>query len=54
MEQTGADEVMNMEKDVTKLWFISLTSGVTAGIDEIIVFIALVAFHIGWWATVYC
>ena len=27
MEQTGVDEVTNMEKDAAKLWFTSLTSG---------------------------
>jgi hypothetical protein len=26
MEQTGVDEVTNMEKDAAKLWFTSLTS----------------------------
>ena len=28
MEQTGVDEVTNMEKDAAKLWFTSLTAGV--------------------------
>lgn len=51
MEQTGVDEVTNMEKDAAKLWFTSLTSGVIVGIDKIIILIALVVFRIGWWAT---
>lgn len=51
MEQTGVDEVTNMEKDAAKLWFTSLTSGVIVGIDKIIMLIALVVFRIGWWAT---
>ena len=54
MEQTGVDEVTNMEKDAAKLWFTSLTSGVIVGIDKIIMLIALVVFRIGWWATIYC
>ena len=54
MEQTGVDEVTNMEKDAAKLWFTSLTSGVIVGIDKIIILIALVVFRIGWWATIYC
>lgn len=33
MEQTGVDEVTNMEKDAAKLWFTSLTSGIVVGID---------------------
>ena len=49
MEQTGVDEVTNMEKDAAKLWFTSLTSGVIVGIDKIIMLIALVVFRIGWW-----
>ena len=51
MEQTGVDEVTNMEKDAAKLWFTSLTAGVIVGIDKIIMLIALVVFRIGWWAT---
>lgn len=53
MEQTGVDEVTNMEKDAAKLWFTSLTAGVIVGIDKIIMLIALVVFRIGWWATMY-
>ena len=53
MEQTGVDEVTNMEKDAAKLWFTSLTSGVIVGIDKIIMLIALVVFRIGWWVTRY-
>ena len=51
MEQTGVDEVTNMEKDAAKLWFTSLTAGVIVGIDKIIMLIALVVFRIGWWFT---
>ena len=51
MEQTGVDEVTNMEKDASKLWFTSLTAGVIVGIDKIIMLIALIVFRIGWWAT---
>ena len=51
MEQTGVDEVTNMEKDAAELWFTSLTAGVVVGIDKIIMLIALVVFRIGWWAT---
>lgn len=54
MEQTGVDEVTNMEKDAVKLWFTSLTSGIVVGIDKIVMLIALIVFRIGWWATIYC
>lgn len=50
MEQTGVDEVTNMEKDAAELWFTSLTAGVVVGIDKIIMLIALIVFRIGWWA----
>ena len=54
MEQTGVDEVTNMEKDASKLWFTSLTSGIVVGIDKIIMLVALVVFRLGWWGTIYC
>lgn len=54
MEQTGVEEVTNMEKDASKLWFTSLTSGIVVGIDKIVMLIALIVFRIGWWATIYC
>lgn len=54
MEQTGVDEVTNMEKYAAKLWFTSLTSGIVVGIDKIVMLIALIVFRIGWWATIYC
>lgn len=52
MEQTGVDEVTNMEKDASKLWFTSLTAGAVVGIDKIVMLIALIVFRIGWWATI--
>lgn len=54
MEQTGVDEVTNMEKDASKLWFTSLVSGATVCIDKIVMVIALIVFRIGWWTTIYC
>ena len=54
MEQTGVDEVTNMEKDASRLWFTSLVSGATVCIDKIVMVIALIVFSIGWWATIYC
>jgi hypothetical protein len=54
MEQTGVDEVTTMEKDASKLWFISLVSGATVCIDKIVMVIALIVFRIGWWSTIYC
>lgn len=54
MEQTGVDEVTNMETDASKLWFTSLVSGATVCIDKIVMVIALIVFRIGWWTTIYC
>lgn len=54
MEQTGVDEVTQMETDASRLWFTSLVSGVTVCIDKIVMVIALIVFRIGWWATIYC
>ena len=54
MEQTGVDEVTNMEKDAAKLWFTSLTAGAVVNIDKIVMLIALIVFRISWWSTIYC
>ena len=53
-KRQGVDEVTNMEKDASKLWFTSLTAGAVVGIDKIVMLIALIVFRIGWWATIYC
>lgn len=54
MEQTGVDQVTEMEKESSKFWFTSLTSGVIVAIDKIVMCLALIVFRIGWWATIYC
>lgn len=54
MEQTGVDEVTEMEKDASRLWFTSLVSGSTVCLDKIVMVIALIVYRIGWWATIYC
>ena len=54
MEQVGVDQVTQMEKDASKFWFISLTSGAVVCIDKIVMVLALIVFRIGWWATIYC
>ncbi|OUP35664.1 hypothetical protein [Bacteroides sp. An19] len=54
MEQTGVDEVTEMEKDASRLWFTSLVSGATVCIDKIVMVIALIVYRIGWWSTIYC
>lgn len=54
MEQTGVEEVTEMEKDSSRLWFTSLVSGATVCLDKIVMVIALIVYRIGWWATIYC
>lgn len=54
MEQTGVDEVTEMEKDASRLWFTSLVCGATVCLDKIVMVIALIVYRIGWWATIYC
>ncbi len=46
-EQAGVDEVADMEKDASKLWFTSLTSGIIVGLDKVIMLIALVVYRLG-------
>lgn len=54
IEQTGVDQVTEMEKESSKFWFTSLTSGVIVALDKIVMCLALIVFRIGWWATIYC
>ena len=54
MEQTGVEQVTEMEKESSKFWFTSLTSGVVVALDKIVMCLALIVFRIGWWATIYC
>ena len=56
MEQTGVDEVTNMEEGWPRQICGSpqLTAGAVVGIDKIVMLIALIVFRIGWWATIYC
>ncbi len=54
MEQTGVDEVTNMEKSAAKLYFTSLTSGAVVALDKVIMLIALIVYRLGWWSTLYC
>ena len=54
IEQTGVEEVTEMEKDASRLWFTSLVSGATVCLDKIVMVIALIVYRIGWWATIYC
>lgn len=54
MEQTGVDQVTEMEKESSKFWFTSLTSGVIVALDKIVMCLALIVFRIEWWATIYC
>ena len=53
MEQTGVDQVTEMEKESSRLWFTSLTAGAVVGIDKLVMLMALIVFRIGWWATRY-
>ena len=54
MEQSGVEEVTEMETQSSKLWFTSLTAGAIIGIDKIVMVLALIVYRIGWWATIYC
>ena len=54
MEQTGVEQVTEMEKESSKFWFTSLTSGVVVALDKIVMCLALIVFRIGWWSTIYC
>lgn len=47
------DSILQQDVEKMKLWISSLTSGITIGLDKLIIFIALVLWRIGWWSTIY-
>lgn len=51
MVSAGVEEVTNMEKDASRLWFTSLTAGAVVGLDKIVMLLSLIVFRIGWWST---
>ncbi len=54
LDSYSVNELAEIEGDQSKLWFTSLTAGITIMIDKIVMSVALVVYRIGWWATIYC
>ncbi len=52
-DAVNAEEVSKESKQSAKLNDISTFAGITIMIDKLVMFIALVTFRIGWWATIY-
>lgn len=58
--QSGTAEVLDPEdnvdsqKDAHDMSNVSIFGGIMIFLDKIVMFLALVAFRIGWWGTIYC
>lgn len=53
-EGMGMDVATNSTAEAEKAKTMTLYAGLMVFLDKIIMFIALVAFRIGWWGTIYC
>lgn len=48
-----SDTIIQKDVEKMKLWISSLTAGIMIGLDKLIIFLAMVLWRIGWWATIY-
>ena len=53
-EGMGMEAATNASTEAEKAKTMTLYAGIMVFLDKIIMFIALVAFRIGWWGTIYC
>ena len=53
-DATDLNETTKASKDAVKWDRMALYAGVMIMLDKIVMFLALVAFRIGWWGTIYC
>ena len=53
-EGVGVEAATNASTEAEKAKTMTLYAGIMVFLDKIIMFIALVAFRIGWWGTIYC
>jgi hypothetical protein len=53
-EGMGLDAATNSTAEAEKAKTMTLYAGLMVFLDKIIMFLALIAFRIGWWGTIYC
>ena len=53
-EGMGLDAATNSTAEAEKTKTMTLYAGLMVFLDKIIMFLALIAFRIGWWGTIYC
>ena len=53
-EGMGLDAATNSTAEAEKAETMTLYAGLMVFLDKIIMFLALIAFRIGWWGTIYC
>lgn len=50
----GSAETISGQVDATKVAKKSVFAGLIIGFDKLVMFLALVLYRIGWWATIFC
>lgn len=54
LDMGSAEDIKAQEKEITAQYAKVVTAGTIVFLDKIIMFLALVIYRIGWWATMYC
>lgn len=52
-EASDVDAVASTQKKATEAWLSSSYAGLVVMIDKLLMFMALITFRVGWWATIY-
>lgn len=53
-QYVGYTDLENAQKESVKFFLQSTYAGFMIGLDKFVMFLALIAFRIGWWGTIFC
>ena len=54
LDMGTADDMRRQEKEITAQYAKVVTAGTIVFLDKLLMFLALIIYRIGWWATMYC
>ena len=54
LDMGTADDMKAQEKEITAQYAKVVTAGTVVFLDKLLMFLALIIYRIGWWATMYC
>lgn len=53
-QYVGFKDLENAQKESVKFFLQSTYAGFMVGLDKFVMFLALIAFRVGWWGTIFC